>query len=103
MELFIEAHQYQRINAAENKAASAKDVADRMRYEVRDLHRKIDGLTLACQALWEILRAQTGMNSDLLLAKIQEIDLRDGKFNGKITGKVLQCHGCGRPTGSSRR
>ena len=44
----------------------------------------IDTLALSCAAMWELLSEKLGVTEQELLAKIEEIDLRDGKLDGKI-------------------
>jgi len=103
MEFLWEAHQHQRIGNAQRSAETAKEAADQLRSEVSDLKRKTEALTIASQALWELVRAHTGLTDADILAKMQEIDLRDGKPDGKITGTLVHCHACRRGTHSKRK
>jgi hypothetical protein len=59
-------------------------------------------LSLACQALWEIVRSTQGFDDEVLLKKIEEIDLRDGKLDGSIASMPIECPKCGRAGRSSR-
>jgi len=54
-------------------------------------------LALVCQALWEILRDKTSLTEDQLEEKIMEIDLRDGKKDGKMGRAVGNCPKCQKP------
>ena len=47
---------------------------------VRSLEASVDHLALACQAMWELLRGQVGVTEEQLLAKMKEVDLRDGDY-----------------------
>jgi ribosomal protein L32 len=60
---------------------------------------------LTCQALREILRDNTGLTDEMLLQKVQEIDLRDGRADGKMSGAKLgtKCTNCGRPLNRKHR
>ena len=60
------------------------------------LEDKVDSLSLTCQALWEILRDRTKLTEEELLAKISEIDMRDGRADGKMGAKGGPCSKCGR-------
>lgn len=90
------------INEANRTAGYAKDSSrsnsDRIHNEVQRLEAKIDTLAIISQAMWEILREKTGLTEKDIEAKIAEIDIRDGRQDGKITGKPTQCPACDRPT-----
>jgi hypothetical protein len=64
--------------------------------DYNSLEDRVDKLLLACTALWELLRDRTDLTEDDLLAKVQEVDLRDGQADGKITKTVKKCPACGR-------
>jgi len=87
-------------DAARRDAAQA---SDRLHSEALRLEAKIDALALICQALWELLRQETGLREAEIAKKIEEIDLRDGKKDGRITGRPLKCTKCGRPTHTRQR
>lgn len=90
--------------AAETRSkAEAKDELARLRALVDDQQRRLDSLTLAAQAMWELLRAAAKFTDADLLEKMQEVDLRDGEADGKITSGVVNCPSCGRRSRSNRR
>ena len=60
------------------------------------LMHRLDQLTLAMTAMWELLRDQSSMTQEDLLSKIREIDLRDGKEDGKLVPDVKMCKACNR-------
>ena len=62
----------------------------------RDVTRRLEGLELACAGLWELLKTKHGYSDDDLVAMIREVDLRDGKLDGKITKSARDCPSCGR-------
>ncbi|MBL8520161.1 MAG: hypothetical protein JNK75_05765 [Betaproteobacteria bacterium] len=101
MDLF-DLYQQKRIWDAEAKADNAgRDAAhasERVATEVRRLEAKIDGLALICEALWELLRERTQLTDDDIRKKMQEIDLRDGVADGKITSVATECRKCQRKT-----
>jgi hypothetical protein len=84
-------------------AAEAKHDAHTLRQELEALTRKVDGLTLACQALWELLRDTTGLPDKTVFEKMQEIDLRDGTLDGKMGARPVTCAHCGRTTNDHRK
>ncbi|MBT3278289.1 MAG: hypothetical protein HN909_06870 [Phycisphaerales bacterium] len=63
------------------------------------LARRVDKLTMACMAMWELIRDQTTLTEEDLIAKMREIDLRDGSEDGKLTLRVRNCPACNRPVG----
>lgn len=88
---------------AQIEAGLAENRAGDARLELQNLQRTTDALTLACQALWEIVRTQTGLDDQALLLKMEEIDVRDGTQDGKIKPAPVQCPQCHRRTSSNRR
>ena len=102
MDFLFDLYQQSRINEARNTALNARDVAANAQWDLDDLKRKADALTLACQALWEILRSQTGLSDDVILRKIEEIDLRDGQADGRITQRLHACRKCNRQNKATR-
>ena len=69
---------------------------------VSQMQRSLDALCLTSVAMWELLSERLGVKEDELLAKIQEIDLRDGRLDGKITRPPKQCTACQSPNNPSR-
>lgn len=79
------------------------DELARLRHQVEDLQSRLDCLTLAAQAMWELIREQSRLSDAELASKMQEVDLRDGEADGRITASVVSCPGCGRRGRSNRR
>lgn len=102
MSVFIDMHQYRRIGEAERDAARAKNKSERVDGKMTQLERRVDRLALASQALWELLRDSTALTEGDVFEKMEEIDLRDGKRDGKIGQEVSQCPNCQRNVSSKR-
>jgi hypothetical protein len=81
---------------AESEATGARASARKLRSHIAELEERIDQMALKCQALWEIVREATDLSDFDIEQRINEIDLRDGVADGKITKKVQQCGRCGR-------
>jgi len=65
--------------------------------QVAHLHREVDRLLMITEALWEIVRDKEGLNDEALIAKIDEVDLRDGALDGKRANQApTKCGNCGR-------
>ena len=102
MDFLFDVYQQGKINEAQQQAARAANKADRFADDIKSLERRLDRMTLATQALWEMLRDAGHLAEDALLAKMQEIDLRDGSADGKITRTITVCPQCGRNSNSKR-
>ncbi|WP_143543743.1 hypothetical protein [Rhodopirellula sp. MGV] len=97
-----ELYQQSQIADARNAASRAETKSKRYESEVARLEDKVESLALTCQALWEIVREQTGLTDEQLVAKVSEIDLRDGVADGRMTNGVQSCENCGRKTSKRR-
>lgn len=64
--------------------------------EMRDLEERLDKLQLICMAMWEVIKEKTDMSEVDLMTKVQELDLRDGIVDGKVTRTVKDCPNCHR-------
>jgi outer membrane murein-binding lipoprotein Lpp len=82
--------------AASNAKRDAEHANDRIHTEVQRLNAKIDMLALICEALWETIQEHTAVTEAEIHEKIAEIDLRDGRRDGRITGRPTNCTQCGR-------
>ncbi len=83
--------------------ASAADVQLAADEVERALSRKIEGLELACAGLWELLKRNHGYTEQQLIDAIREVDMRDGKADGKIKPTEETCPKCGRKLLTKRK
>jgi hypothetical protein len=102
MNILFDIYQQVAIRKAAEKVEQTQTTVDRLRDEVRVLSNRCDTLALVCQALWEIVREEAGLDEERIIKKMQEIDLRDGVADGKMSGKPVSCPNCGR-TNNTRR
>lgn len=104
---FMQQHQISQANWTAQDARHAADGAQtEARYlkdRIQDLERTVERLSLATLALAEILRDRVNVTEAEIDAKIQEIDLRDGKLDGRLRGSGQDCPQCHRPNASRRR
>jgi hypothetical protein len=103
MSLFWDFTQQSQIGAAQRDADRARDRVEQLAAQVRQLETRTERLSLTCQALWELLRDRTDVTDLMILEKMQEVDLRDGVADGKITPRILVCRRCGRNSNSMRK
>lgn len=101
LEILWELHQQNRINSAADQASRGESEAKRAAREVRDLQARIDALTLACTTMWSLMQTRFGMTDAEFGSRLREIDLRDGKLDGRIAPEIKSCPKCQR-TMSSR-
>jgi hypothetical protein len=77
--------------------AEAHRSVDRTGTTVRDLEAAVERLTLASMAMWKLLGERAALTDADLLAAIQEIDISDGRLDGRLRQRSRQCPACGRP------
>jgi hypothetical protein len=102
MDILLDIYQQRGINEAKADAESASRKAQSVEDKLDALSRRCDRLALACQAMWEILRERSGMADAEIEQKILEVDLRDGRVDGRISRSVVRCDSCGRNSNSTR-
>ncbi len=56
---------------------------------------RYDHLCLAMEALWSLLKEHHGLENLDLLQRMYEVDLEDGFLDGKTSGRIVTCLGCG--------
>ena len=59
------------------------------------LERRLEKLSLVCQALWGLVRDKTGSTEADLAGRVMDLDLSDGKLDGR-RAPGLACEACGR-------
>lgn len=72
---------------------SVQPAIDRAEKRIGD---RLDRLALVCAAMWSILQEQADLTEEDLLARVREIDLRDGQADGKISPQIVRCRQCDR-------
>ncbi len=65
-----------------------------MQITVEQVEERVAHLALICRALFELLQEKTGVTQMELAAKITEVDLRDGKADGRMTPLPKKCPSC---------
>ena len=91
------------INENSIKADSASAKAKRVQNEFQKLQDNFEKACLINQALLEIVQDKLGVSDSELEAKILEVDLRDGTADGKMSGTITVCPGCGREVNGKKR
>jgi len=63
---------------------------------VRRLEDRVDRLVVISMAMWSILSEKANVSEDELMARVQALDLSDGKADGKLNLNVMDCPKCSR-------
>lgn len=91
--MFWDIFQHLRTSDAKSTASGANVRSHSNRTDIGHLNEKIESLSLLTQAMWEMLE-ENGFSRTELERKIEEIDLRDGVRDGRVTGST-HCPECG--------
>jgi hypothetical protein len=94
--------QHFQIEGVRKQALDASAKAEQQDSRAGAVEDQVERLTLACQAMWELLSQHAGVTEDQLYAKVLEIDARDGSLDGRIAHQAVDCPHCGRKTNTSR-
>lgn len=86
-----------------SKVASVSTQADHLKMKVVRLEATIERQALACQAMWELLQQHLPVGEKDLLKKMEQIDLRDGVADGRVTPQASACTACGRTVHAKRK
>ena len=57
---------------------------------------RVDRALLACEALWSLIRDKFGLTDEDLIHRMNDIDLSDGRLDGKVQKAAYACPSCGR-------
>ncbi|UCE59105.1 MAG: hypothetical protein JSU63_16875 [Phycisphaerales bacterium] len=66
------------------------------RAKARELEERLDRAMLACEAMWSLLRDKLGVTDVELVQRINDLDLSDGKLDGKVRKSAVSCPKCNR-------
>lgn len=86
--------------ASSAQSSRAESMAIQSKAQAKAVEHQVQRLSLLNQALWEILRDRLQMTDADLERVAQEIDMRDGRADGKISGTPVKCPNCGRVSNS---
>src|SRR5262249_16820568 len=79
-----------------SRATDARAEAKSAQAEVVDLRRQVDRLQMICEAMWTVVKRGVGSDDDELLGVIEQIDLRDGRLDGRSRSMASACAECGK-------
>ena len=97
MSIFWEFWQNSRIADAEATAERATHKADNTSRHIEDrIAARLDNIVLANTAVWALMREKFGLTDEDLMNKMEEIDLADGKRDGRMGRTMQVCPSCKR-------
>jgi hypothetical protein len=88
--------QQEQIGDAQARVSAARFDAKAALAQIEQLEQRVDRLALLCQAMFEEMQRTAGFSESRLKERILEIDLRDGKRDGRLAPSVgNKCPDCG--------
>ncbi len=82
--------------AAGAQARQASQGVAQHQAQIKELTHQVERLSLLNQAMWELLRDKLGLTDADLERVANEVDMRDGVADGKMTKHAVRCPSCGR-------
>lgn len=61
-----------------------------------ELESRLDSLTLASMAMWRLIQQKHGITDEEFSAMVREVDLSDGRLDGRVAPEAKSCSSCGR-------
>ena len=92
----IAAHRW--INSIKSDMRAQKLNFDESELSAVSMRQDIEKLYMLVEALWLIIKETSGMNDEDLAELVKQIDLQDGKLDGRNSSNaaILKCANCGR-------
>jgi hypothetical protein len=81
--------QQRQIWQAQNRAGRASHQATEAKVEAQHVQLQLENLLLINAALWELMKESLNLSEEMLMAKVQEVDLRDGQLDGRMSTNRL--------------
>ena len=101
--LLYDIHQNSRIADAQAAAGQSQSKAERAEQRIEALEERVDKLSLLSYALWSLLEEKVEVTEAELMARVQELDLKDGKLDGRVASGIINCPHCDRPLSQRHR
>lgn len=89
-------YQQHQIGETQDRLNRAATTAYSTGEDVRALRAQVDHLSMVNMALWSVVREKLGLADEELARRVEEIDLSDGKLDGKVGVPTRECADCGR-------
>ena len=66
------------------------------RADIVELERRVETLSLLCRAMWTLLQDRFGFSEEEILKRATELDLLDGRADGRVSVPAKMCTSCNR-------
>jgi hypothetical protein len=96
LDILYDIHQNGKINEANARANASLHQAERAGDRVGDVEERLDKMALLNLALWSLLKEKLGVTDAELTQRVEELDLKDGKLDGRIQSAPISCPDCQR-------
>jgi len=100
---FWEMYQLRKIGDVQSSASRSEERVSDVSSQVRSLEERIDRLALACMAFWSLLQEVSELTEEDLLERMKEIDLTDGRLDGRVRQPAVTCPECNRVMSQKHR
>jgi hypothetical protein len=57
---------------------------------------RLSHLAMVTEALWRLLKTQTGWTDEMLIHELHQLDAADGSIDQRRTPRAIKCHACHR-------
>ena len=104
--IFLAGMMADKMNKTTSEIAAARQAAQAAtasRGEINALREQVERALLFNQAMWELISEKLNITDHELEVKAQEVDLRDGKADGRMSDHPLRCPNCGRVSNSRHK
>jgi len=92
---YLQRQQMKAFQSAQRSASTeAQHMRKRQRLELEGLEEEIAHLRLITESLWELVSEVTGLTTEQLVQRINEVDMDDGKLDGRKVHPPVDCTGC---------
>ncbi|MBI1387627.1 MAG: hypothetical protein GC154_04195 [bacterium] len=91
-----ELYQMHQIGQAQSAANNSSSQALKSISIVEGMENRINKLILINMAMWALIQEISDLKEEDLIEKIKEIDLSDGKLDGRVRVDMKQCPKCNR-------
>jgi hypothetical protein len=90
------------VSAISQEASRASRQASTANDEIKFVKADVEKLLMITEALWTLLKDQHGYSDEDLVKQVEEIDLRDGRLDGKVASAPRKCPSCNRAISRKR-
>jgi ethanolamine ammonia-lyase large subunit len=95
MSIWWEIYQFNKIIDVQKTANEAKYDAGIAKSIAEAFQHRIDKMAIIMHSMWSLIEENTNLTEEDLRKRVIEIDMTDGKLDGKVRKKPIKCKKCG--------